>query len=79
LSEQLQTDSMPTTMRTVNYVFSAISILLGVALVVFMGTQTGLPSGPVELLPWHWHIGTAIGALLIINGAVRLWFAQDDR
>lgn len=69
---------MPTTMRTVNYVFSAISILLGIALVAFIATQTGLPSSAAEFLPWHWHIGTAIGALLIINGVVRLWFAQDD-
>jgi hypothetical protein len=65
-------------MRTVNYVFSAISILLGVALVGFMLTQRGWPAEPAELLPWRWHIGTAIGALLIINGVVRLWFAQDD-
>lgn len=69
---------MPSPMRTVNYVFSAISILLGVALVLFMLTQRGFPSEPADLLPWRWHIGTAIGTLLILNGAVRLWFALDD-
>jgi len=54
-------------MRTANYVFSVISIILGLALIVFMFSQTR-----------DWNIGTAIGVLLIINGAVRLWFAQDD-
>ena len=55
-------------MRTANYVFSVISIILGIALMLFMLTQTT-----------RWNIGTAIGLVLIINGIVRLWFAQDDQ
>jgi hypothetical protein len=54
-------------MRTANYVFSVISIILGLALILFMLTQS------VE-----WNIGVGIGVVLILNGAVRLWFAQDD-
>ncbi|HML98303.1 MAG TPA: hypothetical protein PKD75_07465 [Tepidiformaceae bacterium] len=54
-------------MRTANYVFSVISIVLGIALILFMMTQA------VE-----WNIGVAIGVVLILNGAIRLWFAQDD-
>lgn len=70
---------MPTTMRTANYIFSVTSIVLGLALIIFVSTQAGLPSSARDVLPWHWHIGTAIGVLLVINGAVRIWFAQDDR
>jgi hypothetical protein len=55
-------------MRTANYVFSVISIVLGFALILFMLTQTT-----------HWNIGFAIGIVLVLNGAIRLWFAQDDR
>lgn len=55
-------------MRTANYVFSVISIILGIALILFMLTQS------VEF-----NIGVAIGVVLILNGAIRLWFAQDDR
>jgi len=55
-------------MRTANYAFSVISIILGIALILFMLTQTSA-----------WNIGTAIGIVLIINGVVRLWFAQDDQ
>jgi hypothetical protein len=54
-------------MRTANYVFSVISIILGIALIIFVFSQTR-----------DWNIGMAIGLVLIINGAVRLWFAQDD-
>jgi hypothetical protein len=55
-------------MRTANLIFSIISIILGVVLILFLLTQA------VE-----WNIGMAIGVVLILNGAVRLWFAQDDR
>lgn len=55
-------------MRTANFVFSVVSIILGVVLILFLLTQA------VE-----WNIGMAIGVVLILNGAVRLWFAQDDR
>ncbi|WP_322818494.1 hypothetical protein [Tepidiforma sp.] len=55
-------------MRTANFVFSIVSIILGVVLILFLLTQA------VE-----WNIGMAIGVVLILNGAVRLWFAQDDR
>ncbi len=55
-------------MRTANYVFSVISIILGIALILFMLTQN------VEF-----NIGIGIGIVLVLNGAVRLWFAQDDR
>lgn len=54
-------------MRTANYVFSVISIVLGFALILFMLTQTT-----------NWNIGFAIGIVLVLNGAIRLWFAQDD-
>ncbi len=54
-------------MRTANYVFSVISIVLGFALILFVLTQTT-----------HWNIGFAIGIVLVLNGAIRLWFAQDD-
>ena len=54
-------------MRTANYVFSVISIILGMALILFMLTQDAT-----------WNIGVAIGLVLVLNGAVRLWFAQDD-
>ncbi len=61
-------DSPPAlSMRTANLVFSIISIVLGVVLILFLLTQA------VE-----WNIGMAIGVVLILNGAVRLWFAQDD-
>jgi len=56
------------TMRTLNYIFSVISIVLGVALILFMLTQTV-----------SWNIGVAIGIVLVLNGLIRLWFAQDDR
>lgn len=53
--------------RTLNYIFSAISIVFGVALILFMLSQRT-----------DWNIGTAIGVVLVLNGLVRLWFAQDD-
>lgn len=65
-------------MRTANYIFSITSIILGIALLLFMWSQVGLPASLSSLVPWEWHIGVAIGVLLIMNGAVRLWFAQDD-
>ena len=52
-------------MRTANYVFSVISIILGIALILFMQAT-------------EWNIGVGIGVVLILNGVVRLWFAQDD-
>jgi hypothetical protein len=55
-------------MRTANLVFSVISIALGVALILFLMTQA-----------MEWNIGMAIGVVLVLNGVVRLWFAQDDR
>jgi hypothetical protein len=72
-------DPQPGGMRTANYIFSVTSIVLGIAMLLFMWSQLGLPGSPMRLLPWQWHIGVAIGVLLIINGAVRLWFAQDDK
>lgn len=54
-------------MRTANYVFSVISIVFGISLVLFMLSQTT-----------EWNVGTAIGIVLVLNGVVRLWFAQDD-
>ncbi|MCC6382799.1 MAG: hypothetical protein IT304_09825 [Dehalococcoidia bacterium] len=56
-----------TSMRTANYVFSVMSIVLGVFLLLFMFTQST-----------SFDIGKAIGVVLVLNGAVRLWFAQDD-
>jgi len=69
---------MLTTMRTANYIFSVTSIVLGVALILFISSQVGLPSSISDFSPRRWHIGTAIGVLLVINGVVRVWFAQDD-
>ena len=54
-------------MRLANYIFSTTSIVLGIALFLLMVTQE---SG--------WNIGMGIGALLVINGVVRLWFAQSE-
>jgi len=54
-------------MRTANYIFSVTSIILGIVLILFMLTQTS-----------DFNIGTAIGLVLVINGVVRLWFAQDE-
>ena len=54
-------------MRTANYIFSVVSIVLGTALILFMLSQST-----------DWNIGLAIGLLLVLNGLVRLWFAQDD-
>jgi hypothetical protein len=65
-------------MRTANYIFSVTSIILGFAMLLFMWSQRGMPAELSSLLPWEWHIGVAIGVLLVINGVVRLWFAQDD-
>ena len=55
-------------LRTANYVFSVISIVLGIALVLFMLLQGNT-----------FNIGTAIGVVLVLNGSVRLWFAQEDQ
>lgn len=54
-------------MRTLNYIFSVISIVLGIALILFMLTQDA-----------SLNIGVAIGIVLVLNGIIRLWFAQDD-
>ena len=54
-------------MRTANYIFSVTSIVFGIVLVLFMLTQD-----------WGWNMGVGIGVVLVINGAVRLWFAHDD-
>ncbi|MBI2764358.1 MAG: hypothetical protein HYX53_00435 [Chloroflexi bacterium] len=54
-------------MRTLNYVFSVTSIVLGIALILFMLSQRT-----------DFNIGTGIGVVLVLNGIVRLWFAQDD-
>ncbi len=65
-------------MRTLNYVFSVISIVLGLALVLFVVTQTDEWSLVTTVDVRKWSIGTAIGVVLVLNGAIRLWFAQDD-
>jgi len=54
-------------MRTANYIFSVTSIILGIVLILFMFSQRQ-----------DWNIGTAIGIVLILNGLIRLWFAQDE-
>jgi len=66
-------------MRTLNYVFSVISIVLGVALIFFVLTQTEDWNLLTTLDVREWSIGTAIGVVLVLNGAIRLWFAQDDK
>ena len=54
-------------MRTLNYVFAILSVVLGVLFILFMLTQS-----------IGWNIGMAIGVVLLLNGLVRLWFLQDD-
>ncbi len=54
-------------MRTLNYVFAITSLILGILWTLFLLTQT-----------LDWNIGYAIGIVLVINGIVRLWFADDD-
>lgn len=54
-------------MKTANYVFSVISVVLGLALILFMLSQSTA-----------WNIGLAIGIVLVLNGLVRIWFAQDE-
>lgn len=54
-------------MRTLNYIFAYVSIVLGVLTILFMLTQA------VEF-----NIGIAIGVVLVLNGLVRIWFAHED-
>ena len=65
-------------MRTANYIFSVISVVLGVALLLFVLTQTSDWDPLTTINVRHWSIGTAIAVILILNGLVRIWFAQDD-
>ncbi len=65
-------------MRTANYIFSLISITLGIALMLFVLTQTSTWDLLTTIDVRRWSIGTGIGALLVLNGLIRLWFAQDD-
>jgi len=58
---------MAVLMRTANYIFSVMSIVLGIALMLFTLSQSV-----------NWNIGIGIGLVLVLNGLVRLWFAQDD-
>jgi|GEM_PF-1077187 len=53
-------------MRTLNYIFAVTSFILGILWTLFLLTQT-----------LEWNIGYAIGIVLVINGIVRLWFADD--
>lgn len=65
-------------MRTANYIFSVISVVLGVALLLFVLTQTSDWDALTTVNVRNWSIGTAIAVILILNGLVRIWFAQDD-
>jgi hypothetical protein len=65
-------------MRTVNYIFSVTSIVLGLALVLLVLTQTSDWDMLTTIDVRNWSIGTAIGVILVLNGLVRLWFLQDD-
>lgn len=69
---------MPAPMRTANYIFSVISIVLGVALLLFVLTQTSEWDPLTAIDVRRWSIGTAIGVILVLNGLIRIWFAQDD-
>jgi hypothetical protein len=53
--------------RTANYVFSVLCVILGAGLILFQLSQTT-----------EWNIWTAIGIVLVLNGVIRLWFLQDD-
>jgi hypothetical protein len=66
-------------MRTANYVFSFISIVLGIALILFVISQTSEWDPLTTIDIRKWSIGTAIGVILVLNGLIRIWFAQDDR
>jgi hypothetical protein len=54
-------------------------MVLGVALIFFVLTQTEDWNLLTTLDVREWSIGTAIGVVLVLNGAIRLWFAQDDK
>jgi len=64
---ELPQTAHPSVMRTLNYVFAILSVVLGVLFILFMLTQS-----------IGWNIGMAIGVVLLLNGLVRLWFLQDD-
>jgi hypothetical protein len=63
-------------MRTINYIFAVTSMVLGVLMILFVLTQT------TSLVSWGFpprmNTGIAIGIVLVLNGLVRIWFAQDD-
>lgn len=65
-------------MRTVNYIFSVISIVIGLAFVLLILTQTSDWDLLTTVNVTKWSIGTAIGVILVANGLIRLWFLQDD-
>ncbi|HJP40571.1 MAG TPA: hypothetical protein QGF35_02570 [Dehalococcoidia bacterium] len=65
-------------MRIANYIFSSVSIILGVALVLFIMSQADEYRLRTTAWPLDWNIGTTIGVVLVLNGVIRLWFAQDD-
>lgn len=65
-------------MRTANYILSTISVILGVGTVLFVLSQADEFKTQTIAWPPDWSIGTTIGVILILNGAVRLWFAAGD-
>ena len=65
-------------MRTANYILSTISIVLGLATVLFVMSQADEFRARTIAWPPDWSLGTTIGVILILNGAVRLWFAAGD-
>ena len=66
-------------MRTANYIFSVISVVMGIALTLFVLSQTSEWDALTTIDVRRWSIGTAIGVILVLNGLIRIWFAQDDR
>ncbi len=66
-------------MRTANYIFSVISVVMGIALTLFVLSQTNEWDPLTTVDVRRWSIGTAIGIILVLNGLIRIWFAQDDR
>jgi hypothetical protein len=58
---------------------SRSSLSSSVALLFFVLTQTENWDLMTTLDVRRWSIGTAIGVVLVLNGAIRLWFAQDDK
>ena len=56
-------------MHAANFILSTISLFVGAVILFLAITQSGLePTSP-----------TLLGLVLLVNGAIRLWFLKDER